>query len=99
MSDQPRDAVEAPPWREGAGPAPRVTVYPHGQQPLMRIRIDGAWRTATVRARHDYPDGRIVYQVDIRLPARPGYPDDPGAMETYSRTYWWDPAAMRPVKG
>lgn len=104
VNDEPRDAVEAPPWRPEAGPEPQVTAYLPGHRPLLRVRIDGEWRTATVRARHDYPPGdypnagRVAYQVDIRLPAKPGYPDDPRAMETYSRTYWWDPAAMRAVR-
>lgn len=104
MIDQPRDAVEAPPWRPEHGPAPQVTVFLPGHRPLLRIRIGGVWRTATVRARHDYPEGeypnagRTAYQVDVQLPARPGYPDDPGAVETYSRTYWWDPKVMRPIR-
>ena len=73
------------------GPPPRVHVYEHGKEPLMRIRVQGTWHTCTVRARHDWPDGRVAYQVDIRLVTD-------GAEGTVSRTYWWNPDTMRPVR-
>lgn len=82
------EAVEARPWRPEMGRRPRTTVYPYARRPRLRVRAAGAWRTATVTARHDWPDGRVVAQVEIRLPA-PG-----GRWETYHRAYVWDADVM-----
>lgn len=84
------DAVEVPPWRPEMGRPPRVRVYPARGAPQLRVRVDGVMRSASVTARHDWPSGVIGVQVAIRLPA----PDLGGRLETYGRTYLWDPAAM-----
>jgi hypothetical protein len=83
------DATEAPPWNDTMGPAPRVRTWPAGEQPALDIRIDGEWRHASVLARHDWPDGRVSYQVELRLP------DVADGTSAVVRAYWWDPAAMR----
>lgn len=85
-----RDAVEAPLWSATMGPPPRMHVWKYGCEPLMRIRVAGVWRRATVGARATWADGRVSYQVTINLP----YPD--GSPRNYLRHYWWDPKAMRP---
>lgn len=84
------DAVEVPPWRPEMGSPPKVRVYPAGRAPMLRIRTGGAWRSAVVMARQDWPDGRIGVQVSIRLPV----PALGGRAESFCRTYAWDREAM-----
>lgn len=86
------EAVEARPWRPDDGDPPRVHTYPYGARPLLDIRVDGEWRCCPVRARFDWPTGRVSYQVEVtRMRA--------GGPETVIRAYWWDPATMRPADG
>ncbi|WP_367138825.1 MULTISPECIES: hypothetical protein [Streptomyces] len=86
---EPVDVEEAPSWTPGQ-PWPRVRTWPPAELPSLYVRVDGHWYHCWVLARHDYPNGRIAYQVDIKLP---GY-DGP-----VNRLYWWDPRAMRAPKG
>lgn len=58
---------------------------------MMRVRIASEWRTTVVEARHDWPHGRVAYQVAVQMLAEDGVPG------THIRTYWWDPATMRPI--
>lgn len=71
---------QAPPWRPESGQPPTVWVWPAGSRPALRVLIDGQWVYAPVRARHDWPDGRCAYHVDVVLP---------GHMSTVHRAYWW----------
>lgn len=73
------------------GRPPRVRVYPTRSAPQLQVHVDGAWRTASVMARHDWPSGTVGVQVAIRLPVA----DLGGRCETFGRTYLWDSAAMR----
>jgi hypothetical protein len=61
------EPVLARPWRPEDGPRPRVTVYPRTGAPALAVWSAGAWRYAVVRARHDWPDGRVHYQVAVDL--------------------------------
>lgn len=88
MTTRP-EPVEAPPWRSDMGPAPRVTSYTYGQEPLLEVRTQGKWRLAAVRGRQDWADGRVAYHVDIRLDE-----PDPGV---YHRAYWWPQPGLRVV--
>lgn len=55
-------------WREGMDvPRPEVRVYPRVGRPILWVYVQGAWRFAPVTARHDWADGRIVYQCEVRL--------------------------------
>jgi hypothetical protein len=84
-----REAVQMRPWRAEDGPPPRMRVYRYGERPLLSILTEGRWRRCPVRARADWPDGRVEVHVDVFLP------DDGGA--TFPRVYRWDPAVMRPL--
>ncbi|MCF3101411.1 hypothetical protein IPZ58_07435 [Streptomyces roseoverticillatus] len=86
---EPVDAQEAPPWSPEQGPWPRVRTWPPAEKPGLYIRVNGRWYHCWVLARHDYADGRMAYQVDIKLPGHDG---------PVSRMYWWDPRAMRAAK-
>lgn len=88
----PVEAVEAPPWREGEGPAPRMHVYVRGEQPAMQVYTEGRWRSCVVQARADWFDGRVAYHVAVTLYRA-------GAEGVCLRAYWWDAAAMRPAAG
>lgn len=53
----------------------------------MEVWSCGAWRIASVLARHDRADGRIVYQMTY----------DPGeATFTFVRSYQWPQPGLRP---
>jgi hypothetical protein len=76
---------QAPPWRSDQGEPPVVWVWPHsrGSGPTLRARINGRWVAVTVESLARYPDGRLVYNVAVPLPGRPGdthrsyrYPQD-----------------------
>lgn len=56
---------------------------------MLRIRTEGAWRTAAVEARFNYPDGRTAYQVDIQLVRD-------GVLGNHTRSYAWNPKTMQP---
>jgi hypothetical protein len=90
VTDPPeRDAVEAPPWTEAMGPRPRVTSWPSGKRPTLRIRVGGEWRRAEVLQRQDFADGRVRYLCDVWMP------NDVGGTTAIARGYWWDGRAMR----
>ncbi len=81
------EAIEVRPWRPGE-PEAEILVYPHGDQPLLWIYAAGAWRRATVDARHRYPHG-TAYQVTITVNSRRGAPMH------YGRTYRWGTPAIQ----
>ena len=58
----PVDAAGAPPG-EGAPSQPQVQVYPTGRKPVVRVRVEGRWRIAVVRERHDFGPGGTAYRV------------------------------------
>lgn len=81
-------AIELPPhgehWR------PTVTVYDRSLDvPLLWVYLDHGWALATVRARHDYPNGLVAYQVEV------GVPNQDGTVSRVSRTYAWGKDNMR----
>ncbi|KOU50076.1 hypothetical protein [Streptomyces sp. WM6378] len=82
---------QAPPWREGAGPPPQVWLWPRGDRPALWIRAAGRWRYAVVMARHEYADGRVVVQVDVRLP-RQSAEQEAGV---FTRFYRWPQDGLR----
>ncbi len=76
------------PW-SGQGPEPTVWCWPYGKEPVMRVFAAGQWQQATVRARQDWPDGRIVYQLtgDLR-----------GTGGIHMSTYQWPQPGLRPAR-
>jgi len=72
------------------GHKPRVTSWPPGKRPTLRIRVDGQWRRAEVLQRQDFTDGRVRYLCDVWMP------DGHGGTTAIARGYWWDGRAMRP---
>ncbi|MEU6965133.1 hypothetical protein [Streptomyces chrestomyceticus] len=62
---------QAPPWREGDGPRPRVSCWPAGARPALYVTLRRGGRAeeryAPVTARHDYQDGRVAYHVEIKV--------------------------------
>ncbi|MFE4425285.1 hypothetical protein [Streptomyces sp. NPDC056817] len=66
-----------------------VQVPPDAKQRLGDVlapQLDGRWRWATVRARQDWPDGRVAYQVSVDLD---------GSTSVRARTYWWPHPGLR----
>ncbi|MFB7323431.1 hypothetical protein [Streptomyces sp. NPDC056190] len=62
------EPVPARPWRRNEdGPEPKVTTYPRSGRPVLEVWSHGAWRRAPVAARQEWADGRVFYQVDVRL--------------------------------
>ncbi|MGW1800017.1 hypothetical protein ACWCQN_29695 [Streptomyces sp. NPDC001984] len=61
------ESTPARPWRRDDGPEPKVTVYPRVGGPVLEVFSHGAWRWAPVAARQDWADGRVFYQVSVRL--------------------------------
>ncbi|WP_328491246.1 hypothetical protein [Streptomyces zaomyceticus] len=80
----------ARPWRHEDGPPPRVSTWPHGDRPALRVWSAGRWRYAPVAARHDYPDGTVRYQVDVDLH---------GTTSVTSATYEWPQPGLRVSHG
>ncbi|OEJ21071.1 hypothetical protein BGK67_34830 (plasmid) [Streptomyces subrutilus] len=80
------EPVESRPWRPEDGPAPKVWSWPAGDRPALRVWSCGAWRYAAVMARHDYPDGRVIYQVAVDLD---------GSTTVVPRAYEWPQPALR----
>lgn len=82
-------AVEVPPhgekWR------PKVTTYPRGREPLLWIYLATGWVLAAVRARHDYDNGLVVYQVELSIP------DEDGRLSRFIRAYAWGKDNVRPA--
>ncbi|MET9528193.1 hypothetical protein [Streptomyces coeruleorubidus] len=83
--DIPEPAV-ARPWRPSDGEQPRVTTWPPGNRPALRVWSHGAWRYAPVRARQDWADGRVFYQVEIDLR---------GDTTVVTRMYEWPQPGLR----
>ncbi|MEU3760973.1 MULTISPECIES: hypothetical protein [Streptomyces] len=59
--------------------------WPLADPPVLWLRSRGRWRWATVRARQNWADGRVAYQVLVDL-------DGSAAMVT--RAYWWPQQAL-----
>lgn len=54
----------------------------------MKVWSKGDWRLATVLARHDWPDGQVIYQMAY----------DPGETTfTFIRSYRWPQPGLRLV--
>lgn len=75
--------VEVSPRAEHEAIGVRTDVYPDRHEPAAWIWIDAAWRWATIRARHAYPDG--VAELQVRVTG-----DAPG----HERTYRWGPGVL-----
>ncbi|BCK74068.1 hypothetical protein Srufu_080210 (plasmid) [Streptomyces libani subsp. rufus] len=86
---EPREAVEAPPWKPADGPPPHVQTWPRTTRPTLVIRIRGQWRRCPVIAVHTYRDGQRAVQVDVHLDSDTSY---------QARTYRWDPDTMSVVR-
>jgi hypothetical protein len=52
------------------------------------VYVAGEWRLAWVKARHDWADRTVVYQVDILLPSE-------GGQASFNREYRWPQEALR----
>lgn len=67
MNDSIPEPVPARPWRPEDGPEPTVWTWPRTDRPALGVWSAGAWRRATVRARQDWADGSVRYQVEVDL--------------------------------
>ncbi|GAA4759447.1 hypothetical protein GCM10023329_00240 [Streptomyces sanyensis] len=72
------------------GPRRRCGPWPPGDRSTLKVWSHGAWRYAPVRARQDFPDGRVVYQVDIDLR---------GDTSVTTRSYAWPQPGLRREHG
>lgn len=61
------EPAPARPWSPDDGAQPTVTVWPTGNRPALSVRSGGKWRYAPIRARQDWADGRVFYQVEVDL--------------------------------
>ncbi|MFF9819418.1 hypothetical protein [Streptomyces sp. NPDC014006] len=86
MDDEVPDAVTARPWCPQDGPKPVVWTWPSTDPPALWVRAAGRWRRAVVRARQDWPDGRVIYQVLV---------DAEGTGSKGSRAYPWPQNGLR----
>jgi hypothetical protein len=81
-------AIEQPPnngpWR------PQVTVYDR-PGPAMWVYWPDRWTLATVRAKHEYPNGLVVYQAELSMP------NQDGTMSRVSRSFAWGKDNIRPA--
>ncbi|KPI33238.1 hypothetical protein OV450_1326 [Actinobacteria bacterium OV450] len=80
------EPVETPPWSAQTGPAPTVWTWPAGDRPALYVWSQGRWRYAPVRARQDWPDGTVVYQVAVDLD---------GSTSVVPRSYAWPQPGLR----
>ncbi|MEU1081570.1 hypothetical protein ABZ368_15195 [Streptomyces sp. NPDC005908] len=78
------------PWRPEDGPAPAVWTWPLADRLALRVWSAGAWRYAPVRARQDWPDGTVRYQVEVDLR---------GDTTMVTRTYVWSQEGLRVAHG
>jgi hypothetical protein len=83
--DIPEPTV-ARPWRPSDGAKPKVTTWPPGDRPALKVWSHGAWRYAPVRARQDWADGRVFYQVEVDLR---------GDTTVVTRMYEWPQPGLR----
>ncbi|MEU4492654.1 hypothetical protein AB0F96_04130 [Streptomyces sp. NPDC023998] len=91
MSDETiPEPTEASPWRPEDGPEPKVTVWPKGDRPALRVWSHGTWRYAVVEARQDWSDGRVFYRVSVDLL---------GDTSVTSRLYQWPQPGLRASHG
>ncbi|MFF3248946.1 hypothetical protein ACFYWY_35665 [Streptomyces sp. NPDC002870] len=86
MSDSVPEPVEARPWVPDDGPPPHVWTWPRTDPPALLVRSRGRWHWATVTARQDYADGRVVYQVVVDLD---------GFTSVITRLYAWPQPGLR----
>ncbi|MCG0065988.1 hypothetical protein L0F81_22270 [Streptomyces tricolor] len=86
MGEEISEPVEARPWRPEHGRAPALSTWPLADPPALWVRAGGRWRWAEVRARQDWPDGRVAYQVLVDLD---------GSTTMLLRTYWWPQPGLR----
>ncbi|MEV0976462.1 hypothetical protein [Streptomyces sp. NPDC049915] len=49
----------ARPWRPEDGPRPKVTTWPTGKDPALKVWSHVRWRRASVMARQDWAEGRV----------------------------------------
>lgn len=84
------EPTQSRPWRPEDGPPPTVTAWPHNDRPALRVWSDGAWRYAPVRARQDWADGSVHYQVEI---------DPHGDTSVTTRLYRWPQPGLRMAHG
>jgi len=86
-ADEPSEAVEIPPWREGDAHKPEIQVYRTGEKPILAVFAAGQWRTAVVREKHLYKSFSppvTAYRVMVDLG------------EGYAvRTYRWPSSGLR----
>ncbi|MEU4986659.1 MULTISPECIES: hypothetical protein [unclassified Streptomyces] len=83
------EAVPARPWRREDGPPPQVKTWPPGDRPALLVRSAGRWRYAPVKARQDWADGRVIYQVEVDLL---------GDTTVTHRLYEWPQPGLRSVR-
>jgi hypothetical protein len=76
----------ARPWRPEDGPRPQVWTWPAGARPALAIWSAGRWRYAPVRARQDWADGTVRYQVEVDLN---------GTSSVRTLTYQWPHEGLR----
>ncbi|WP_433860217.1 hypothetical protein [Streptomyces kronopolitis] len=92
MSDETiPEPTEARPWRQPEdGPEPKVTTWPPGDRPALRVWSHGKWRYAPVMARQDWADGRVFYQLSVDLT---------GGTSVTARMYQWPQPGLRVAHG
>ncbi|CAL9278918.1 hypothetical protein [Streptomyces sp. SudanB52_2052] len=61
------DAQPARPWRPEDGPRPEAWTSPSTDRPALQVMSAGKRRHAPVRARQNWPDGTVRYQVEVDL--------------------------------
>ncbi|MGV9892124.1 hypothetical protein [Streptomyces sp. NPDC003395] len=83
------EPVPARPWRPEDGPRPKVTTWPAGSEPALKVWSHGRWRYASVMARQDWADGRVFYQVHVDLL---------GDNRVSHRMYQWPQPGLRAVR-
>lgn len=97
MTEQPADQPDEgeselePVEAEPIGPWPKTGVmrqrsWPFERGPRVEVYVRGEWRRAQLRDREDWPDGTIVYCVDLYI----------GHTSSY-QMYRWNPRSIRPV--
>ncbi|MER7477418.1 hypothetical protein ABTX60_07145 [Streptomyces sp. NPDC126510] len=85
MSSIP-DAQPARPWRREDGPRPEVWTWPSTDRPALKVMSAGEWRYAPVRARQNWADGTVRYQVEVDLL---------GDTRVRTLTYQWPQPGLR----
>ncbi|WP_327356394.1 hypothetical protein [Streptomyces sp. NBC_01304] len=78
------DPIEAPTRDEHEAHGVRTDVYPAGHEPAAWIWNDGAWRWASIHARHRHPDGAV--ELRVRMTS--------GMVPARELTYRWGPGIV-----